>query len=113
MMTYFELGIEVESEDNILVLQHVRSQKEREANELTATRKACADFDVFKGIFDQISKELEDGRRITKPFGKDAIELHDWFIADGQIVYVAEIGEYFKAPNGENDARLSNLFKWN
>ncbi|NAR60987.1 GIY-YIG nuclease family protein [Acinetobacter haemolyticus] len=106
-----ELGIEVESEDNILVLQHVRSQKEREANELTATRKACAEFDVFKGIFDQISKELEDGLRITKPFGKDAsIELHDWFIVDGQIVYVAEIGEYFKAPNGENDARLRAIY---
>lgn len=106
-----ELGIEVESEDNILVLQHVRSQKEREANELTATRKACADFDVFKGIFDQISKELEDGLRITKPFGKDAsIELHDWFIVDGQIVYVSEIGEYFKAPNGENDARLRAIY---
>lgn len=106
-----ELGIEVESEDNILVLQHVRSQKEREANELTATRKACADFDVFKGIFDQISKELEDGLRITKPFGKDAsIELHDWFIVDGQIVYVAEIGDYFKAPNGENDARLRAIY---
>lgn len=106
-----ELGIEVESEDNILVLQHVRSQKEREENELTATRKACADFDVFNGIFDQISKELEDGLRITKPFGKDAsIELHDWFIVDGQIVYVAEIGEYFKAPNGENDARLRAIY---
>ncbi|WP_151777931.1 GIY-YIG nuclease family protein [Acinetobacter brisouii] len=106
-----ELGIEVESADNILLLQHVRSQKEREANELTATRKACADFDVFKGIFDQISKELEDGLRITKPFGKDAsIELHDWFIVDGQIVYVAEIGEYFKASNGENDARLRAIY---
>ncbi|UUM27657.1 GIY-YIG nuclease family protein [Acinetobacter colistiniresistens] len=106
-----ELGIEVESEDNILILQHVRSQKDREANELTATRKACADFDVFKGIFNQISKELEGGLRITKPFGKDAsIELHDWFIVDGQIVYIAEIGEYFKAPNGENDARLRAIY---
>lgn len=106
-----ELGIEVESEDNIMVLQHVRSQKERESNEQTATRKACVDFDVFKGIFDQISNELEDGLRITKPFGKDAsIELHDWFIVDGQIVYVAEIGEYFKAPNGENDARLRAIY---
>ena len=106
-----QLGIEVESEDNLLILQHVRSQKEREANELTATRKACADFDVFKGLFDQISKELEDGLRITKPFGKDAsIELHDWFIVDGQIVYIAEIGDYFKAPNGENDARLRAIY---
>ncbi|MEW9149859.1 GIY-YIG nuclease family protein [Acinetobacter indicus] len=36
--------------------------------------------------------------------------MHDWFILDGQIVYVSEIGEYFKAPNGENDARLRVIY---
>lgn len=106
-----ELGIELEDEANVFVLQNVRTQKEREANELTATRKVCADFDVFKTLFDQINLDIESGVRITKPFGKDAtIELHDWFIVDGLIVYVAEIGEYFKAPNGENDARLRAIY---
>ncbi|WP_180032055.1 GIY-YIG nuclease family protein [Acinetobacter sp. YH12245] len=106
-----ELGIELEDEENIFVLQNVRTQKEREANELTATRKVCEDFEIFKELFEQIAKELELGLRITKPFGKDAsIELHDWFILDGQIVYVSEIGEYFKAPNGENDARLRVIY---
>lgn len=106
-----ELGIELENEENIFVLQNVRTQKEREENELTATRKVCADFDVFKTLFDQINLDIESGVRITKPFGKDAtIELHDWFIVDGLIVYVSEIGEYFKAPNGENDARLRAIY---
>ncbi len=106
-----ELGIELEDEENIFVLQNVRTQKEREENELTATRKVCADFDVFKTLFDQINLDIESGVRITKPFGKDAtIELHDWFIVDGLIVYVSEIGEYFKAPNGENDARLRAIY---
>ncbi|MEW9149631.1 hypothetical protein AB2762_02355 [Acinetobacter indicus] len=92
-----ELGIQLEDEENIFVLQNVRTQKEREANELTTT-KVCEDFEIFKELFEQIAKELELGLRITKPFGKDAsIELHDWFILDGQIVYVSEIGEYFKA----------------
>lgn len=106
-----ELGIELEDEDNIFVLQNVRTQKERDANELTAMRKVCSDFEVFKTLFDQINVDLENGQRITKPFGKDAsIELNDWFIVDGQIVYVAEVGEYFKAPNGETDARLRAIY---
>ena len=106
-----ELGIELEDEANVFVLQNVRTQKEREANELTANRKVCLDFDVFKTLFDQINVDIESGIRITKPFGKDAtIELHDWFIVDGLIVYVAEIGKYFKAPNGENDARLRAIY---
>ena len=106
-----ELGIELEDEENIFVLQNVRTQKEREEKELTATRKVCADFDVFKTLFDQINLDIESGVRITKPFGKDAtIELHDWFIVDGLIVYVAEIGKYFRAPNGENDARLRAIY---
>lgn len=106
-----ELGIELEDEENIFVLQNVRTQKEREPNELTATRKVCLDFDVFKILFDQINLDIESSVRITKPFGKDAtIELHDWFIVDGLIVYVAEIGKYFRAPNGENDARLRAIY---
>lgn len=106
-----ELGIELEDEENIFVLQNVRTQKERDANELTATRKVCSDFEVFKTLFDQINSDIENGQRITKPFGRDAsIELNDWFIVDGQIVYVAEVGDYFKAPNGETDARLRAIY---
>ncbi|MDV2438898.1 GIY-YIG nuclease family protein [Acinetobacter gerneri] len=106
-----ELGIEVESEDNILTLQHVRPQKEREASELIATRKVCLDFPIFNEVFKQVEKDLEQGLRLTKPFGKDAsIQLNDLFILDGQIVYVAEIGGYFKAPNGQNDARMRVIY---
>lgn len=106
-----ELGIKLEDEESIFVLQNVRTQKEREANELTATRKVCSDFEVFKTLFNQINLDIESGLRITKPFGKDAsIELNDWFIVDGLIAYVAEVGEYFKASNGENDARLRVIY---
>lgn len=106
-----KLGIEVESNDSILVLQHVRSRKEREASELIATRKVCQDFPIFNEVFKQVEKDLEQGLRLTKSFGKDAsIQLNDLFILDGQIVYVAEIGEFFKAPNGENDARMRVIY---
>lgn len=106
-----ELGIEIENDDNICVLQNVRSQKERDANDQMAVRKVCLDFSIFKELFLQVEKDLELGARITRPFGKDAsIEAGDWFILNGQMVYVAEVGKYFKAPNGENDARLRAIY---
>lgn len=106
-----ELGIELKDEENIFVLQNVRTQKEREANEEYATRKVCLDFTVFKELFSQIEDDLELGLRVTRPFGKDAsIELNDLFILDGQIVFIAEVGDYFKASNGENDARLRAIY---
>jgi hypothetical protein len=49
--------------------------------------------------------------REAKRFAKDAtIEQSDFFILSGQMVYVAAVGDTFKAPNGENDARLRAIY---
>ena len=49
--------------------------------------------------------------RKTVRFGKDAsIQVKHFFILAGQMVYIAEVGEEIKAPNGENDARLRAIF---
>jgi hypothetical protein len=53
--------------------------------------------------------------------GTDSLEAGDFFILSGQMVYVASVGEPFKAPNGGTNARLraiyangieSNLLLW-
>ena len=36
--------------------------------------------------------------------------MGDLFILGGQLVYVAEVGETIKAPNGESDARLRVVY---
>lgn len=81
-----------------------------------ANRERCEDFDRFKPLFVQVQKELDSGLRSTRPFVKDAgflkaeIKAGQFFVLGGQTAYVADVGESFKAPNGESDARLRVIY---
>ena len=92
-------------------LRYVRSSAEKRAAEEIATQQPCKDFDRFAPLFEKTQRELKSGERQARPFGKEAsIRTGDFFILSGQMVYVAGIGEYFKAPNGEQDARLRAIY---
>ena len=106
-----ELGIELEDEENILILKNVRTQKERTEAELVGRQKLCDNFAVFKPLFDQIQSELETGIRYTKRYGKNnVLEKNDWFILNGQLVFIAEISEYFETSDGHLDARTRLIY---
>lgn len=111
-----ELGIPRDSEDDITQLRHVQSREERRAAEEIANREPCRDFDRFESLFMQVQHDLDSGLRTTRPFVKDAgfmkadITKGQFFVLGGQIAYVAEVGEVFKAPNGEYDARLRVIY---
>ena len=109
-----ELGVEVgasANEGDINVLRHVRSTAERREAEEIANRTPCKDFKDFKHLFEQVERELKLGDRTALRFGRDAsIQLHDFFILDGQFAYVAEVGETIKMDTGHDDARLRVVF---
>jgi len=92
-------------------LRHVRSRAEIRAAEEIATREKCEDFDRFQSLFKQAESDIKSGVRQTRPFGRDAsITKGNFFILGGQLVYVAEMGEIFRTPNGEQDARLRVIY---
>lgn len=108
-----ELGVSSapSSEDDITVLRHVRSNAERQAAEEIADRTPCKDFEQYKPLIEQAERELSSGARKAMRFARDAtIQLHDFFILDGQFAYVAETGETFKTSTGHNDARLRVIY---
>lgn len=106
-----ELGVGEKGESDITVLKHVSPRSERQAAEEIANRAVCRDFERFKPSFDQAESELQAGHRESRRFGKDAsVAEGDFFILGGQLVYVAEVGETIKAPNGESDARLRVIY---
>lgn len=95
----------------ITELRYVRSQAEIQAAEEVAKREKCEDFALFQSLFEQVERELKSGVRQTRLFGKDAsINTGNFFILGGQLVYVAEMGDEFKAPNGQPDARLRVIY---
>lgn len=103
-------------ETKITDLRHVRSAAEKRAAEEIANREPCPDFDSFKPLFEQVRADLDSGVRTSRAFVKDAgflkadITEGQFFILGGQVAYVAEIGETFRAPNGETDARLRVVY---
>lgn len=108
--------------DDITVLKHVRTHQDRQAAEDVANRTPCKDFDQFKPLFERAERELQSGVRKSVRFGHDgSIVQGNFFIVGGQMAYVAEKGEEFRAPNGGTNARLrvvysngteSNLLLW-
>jgi hypothetical protein len=97
---------------DITQLRHVRSHTERREAEEIANRVRCADFEQFKLRFEQIEQDLKSSARKTIRFGRDAsIELGNFFILEGQIAYVADVGEIIKTPSsGHDDARLRVIY---
>tara|TARA_R110002072_G_scaffold125944_3_gene262493 strand:+ start:20598 stop:21809 length:1212 start_codon:yes stop_codon:yes gene_type:complete len=111
-----KLGVDENTEDSITKLKYVKPRSEKRAVEEMANRKICEDFEQFKPLFDEVKKEIDTGYRNTIRFRRDAgftktsINEEQFVIISGQLAYIANIGESFKAPNGEDDARLRVIY---
>jgi hypothetical protein len=111
-----QLGVDENDENSITNLKHVRTNAEKKAAEEIANRKACEDFEQFKPLFEAVRKDIDNGFRSTIRFRKDAgftkttLRKDKFIIIGGQTAYIAEVGDTFKAPNGEDDARLRVVY---
>jgi len=103
-------------EPSITQLRHVRTSADKRVADEIAERDKCEDFDRFAPLFAAAQHDLDAGVRTTRPFVRDAgllkadITEGQFFILGGQIAYVADVGETFRAPNGETDARLRVVY---
>ncbi len=114
-----ELAAALEGADggaDVRELRHVRSAADKRVAEEVAGREPCQDFEHFKQLFERVANDIASGARITRQIRKDAgflksdIKAGEFFIVGGQTAYVAEVGETFKAPNGDTDARLRVIY---
>lgn len=107
-----ELGVDAPADEgNITHLRNVASYADRKVAEEIANRARCEDFDHFQPLFEQVERDIKSGQRKTLRFGRDAsVDQGNFFILDGQIAYVAEVGEATRTPNGESNARLRVIF---
>jgi hypothetical protein len=111
-----QLGADEKEENSITNLKHVIPRAEKKAAEEIANRTPCKDFERFKPLFLAVKNDIDTGQRNTIRFRKDAgftktsLKKGQFIIIGGQMSYIEEIGETFKAPNGEDDARLRVIY---
>ncbi len=74
-----------------------------------ADRRPCYDFDRFRQSFDRVRRAVEEGARRPQPFSQERVELGEFFVLKGQLVYVADVRDDVR-PNGTKDARLRVIF---
>ncbi|MGB3405148.1 MAG: GIY-YIG nuclease family protein [Microcoleaceae cyanobacterium] len=103
--------VEINQDNDVTQLTHVRSRQEIKAAEDIAQRTPCKDFDEFQPIFKQVQQDLETGVRQTVKYQDNAaVNQEDLFILDGQKVLVADMGEPFISNYGRQDRRLRVIY---
>ena len=101
---------------NITELRHVRKSADKRAAEEIANRTACEDFEKYKPLFERVKRELKSGIRHTLPVqAMDEIKMAEiqngeYFIVQGQIAYIAEVGEDFRTQYDRRDSRLRVIY---
>lgn len=96
---------------DITKVKHVRTAAEKRAAEEIANRTVCEDFEKFKPLFEQVRRELDAGIRKTRRFQTMAeIKKGEFFIVEGQIAYVADVGEEFRTQYERRDSRLRVIY---
>jgi hypothetical protein len=100
----------------ITELRHVRKSADKRAAEEIANRTVCEDFEKFKPLFERVQRELKSGIRHTLPvqtmdeIKMAEIQQGEYFIVQGQITYVAEVGEGFRTEYDRRDSRLRVIY---
>lgn len=106
-----ELGVGVVGESDLTNLTHVKSTAERRAAEEVGGRSLCKDFDKFKPLFTQVKEEVKAGTRKTVRFKESAkINQGEFFILNGQVAYIDQMGEIALDVYGNWDGRLRIIF---
>lgn len=106
----------VDDADDITVLRHVRTSADKRAAEEIAQRKPCEDFETFKPLFERVQRELKEGIRETHAVHKldelklTEIQQGEFFIVEGQLAYIAEVGEAIRTKYERHDSRLRVIY---
>lgn len=105
------LGLLEGDPESIFALRHVPRASPVKPTHV-AKRKACKEFDQFEPLFLEQHALMKSGMRVTVPFkSEQQIEKGAFFILDGVMVHVANIGKWQKRNFGNYNARLLCIFE--
>ena len=92
--------------------KYKKSQENKPENK--SKRKIMDDFSQYDLLFKNVQADLASGRRKLVPYDNNEIELHHFYVLNGQILYIESIGSEFKNKThsaSETDARLHVIYE--
>lgn len=100
-----------EDADDLTKLKHVKPRAEVRAAEEIGERIKCEDFDAFEPLFQAIREDLKSGLRKTRRYARMAgIKQGEFFIVNGQMAYIADVGKEFETEYDRRDSRLRVIY---
>ncbi len=116
VLEYDALGLLGDSEageadpGNIFQLTHV--PKSIDKPDYVAKRKKCTEFEEFENLFKKVHAELIVKKKTAVPFTSELqIKKGEFFILDGMLVLVANVGKRERRNFGNTNARLYCVFE--
>lgn len=77
-------------------------------------RKAMEDFSKYRPLFKEVQKDLTSGRRQLVRYENNKLQLHHFYVLNGQLLYIESIGSEFKnntRSDADTDARLHVIYE--
>lgn len=104
-----DFGLLGEPEDSIFKIKHVK--KSLTMPKTVARREKCENFDEYEGLFKECHAKIQSGYlELTKFVGEQQIQKGEFFVLNGVMCYVSEMGEREKK-GGKVNARLHLIFE--
>lgn len=94
-------------------LHEIRREQENQP-EKVSQRHHMADFNKYEPLFKKVQAELASGKRQLRPYRSNQIELHHFYVLNGQLLYVEAIGSEFINNNKSRnnwDARVHVIYE--
>ena len=89
-----------------------RSMESRSKAEYIAQRKLCDDFETYRPLFQQVHRELKQGRRSLVRISKTInLQAGHYYIVEGQMLLLESIGEKTTSSNFLPDARTRCIYE--
>lgn len=90
--------------------------EKRRSSDNVATRKPCEDFMYFKPMFEQVQRDLQEGRRSLIRVSKTAefLQPKHFFVIDGMLLYLESVGGLTRDMSGSGhnkDARTRTIYE--
>lgn len=100
-----------DGDDSIFNMTHVNAVDDRATPDEIAQRKPCNDFRRFEKLFNDVREGIKSkSLKVTRFKQASQISQGDFFILQGVICFIDEVGETRETKNGHFDARLRVIF---